>query len=309
MMNRMKMLTAFTLSFVLIFTLALVFNTQAVSALTANESWATTPWGQYQKPRTSTGTYGYPQGTQPYGYGQGMAPGNLPRLYLQNQQPFMQAQPRYSQMTTPQLIAPGTSYAQFGPQAGYLQGAMQPYQCNSRGCQLARQNQAATQAYGGGPLYDLYYNKESKKYYFKERKAPQNSLSSYGTSSGNTEYALFYNSKTKTYEFKEQPMSRQMAQYLSYFSTSAGASYGSPWTNGRPLSYAASTQTMPTSPSMTSSTYNLYQYANSSLLNYPSYSQSTVPNTVNGMQTDQFGIPTDPTWPVVRPYRSNNDRP
>ena len=43
-MNRMKTLTVFTLSFVLIFALALILNTQGVSALTSNESWATTPW-------------------------------------------------------------------------------------------------------------------------------------------------------------------------------------------------------------------------------------------------------------------------
>lgn len=329
MMNRMKTLTVFTLSFVLIFALALILNTQAVSA-TPNGSWATTPWGQYQKPSTTpnynTGAYGYPQGTLPYGYPQGMmpygypqgnmAPGNLLGLYFQNQQPFMQAQaqPRYSQMTTPQLINPGFAYGQFGQygQAGYLQGAMQPYQCNSRGCQLARQN--ANAGYGSNQQYNLIYDKDSKTYHFEERKAPKN-RSYWGNS--NADYNLVYDAKTKTYHFEQRPAAKTQNQYPTYnpfginpyypngmsaYPGNQGSTANRPYVN-----YLASTQN-PQNPnarnlSQTSSTYNLFQYANpySYQLNY---GQATTPVMVNPLSGQSMINPMldDPTRPVVRPY-------
>ena len=329
MMNRMKTLTVFTLSFVLIFALALILNTQAVSA-TPNGSWATTPWGQYQKPSTTanynTGAYGYPQGTLPYGYPQGMmpygypqgnmAPGNLLGLYFQNQQPFMQAQaqPRYSQMTTPQLINPGFAYGQFGQygQAGYLQGAMQPYQCNSRGCQLARQN--ANAGYGSNQQYNLLYDKDSKTYHFEERKAPKN-RSYWGNS--NADYNLVYDAKTKTYHFEQRPAAKTQNQYPTYnpfginpyypngmsaYPGNQGSTANRPYVN-----YLASTQN-PQNPnarnlSQTSSTYNLFQYANpySYQLNY---GQATTPVMVNPLSGQSMINPMldDPTRPVVRPY-------
>lgn len=332
MMNRMKTLTVFTLSFVLIFALALILNTQGVSALTANESWATTPWGQYQKPSTTpnynTGAYGYPQGTLPYGYPQGMmpygypqgnmAPGNLLGLYFQNQQPFMQAQaqPRYSQMTTPQLITPGNPYGQFAQygQAGYLQGAMQPYQCNSRGCQLARQNATANAGYGSNQEYNLVYDKDSKTYHFEERKAPKN-RSYWGNS--NADYNLVYDEKTKTYRFEQCPASKTQNQYPTYnpyginpyypngmsaYPGNQGSTTYRPYAN-----YLASTQN-PQNPyarnlSQTSSTYNLFQYANpySYQLNY---GQATTPVMVNPLSGQSMINPMldDPTRPVVRPY-------
>lgn len=326
MMNRMKTLTVFTLSFVLIFALALILNTQAVSA-TPNGSWATTPWGQYQKPNTTpnynTGAYGYPQGTLPYGYPQGnMAPGNLLGLYFQNQQPFMQAQaqPRYSQMTTPQLITPGNPYGQFAQygQAGYLQGAMQPYQCNSRGCQLARQNAYAA-GYGSNQQYNLIYDKDSKTYHFEERKAPKN-RSYWGNS--NADYNLVYDAKTKTYHFEQRPASKTQNQYPSYNPYGINPYYPNgmsayPGNQGsttyRPyVNYAASTQN-PQNPyaqnpyarnlSQTSSTYNLFQYANpySYQLNY---GQATTPVMVNPLSGQSMINPMldDPTRPVVRPY-------
>lgn len=329
MMNRMKTLTVFTLSFVLIFALALILNTQAVSA-TPNGSWATTPWGQYQKPSTTpnynTGAYGYPQGTLPYGYPQGMmpygypqgnmAPGNLLGLYFQNQQPFMQAQaqPRYSQMTTPQLITPGNPYGQFAQygQAGYLQGAMQPYQCNSRGCQLARQN--ANAGYGSNQQYNLIYDKDSKTYHFEERKAPKN-RSYWGNS--NADYNLVYDAKTKTYHFEQRPAAKTQNQYPTYnpfginpyypngmsaYPGNQGSTANRPYVN-----YLASTQN-PQNPnarnlSQTSSTYNLFQYANpySYQLNY---GQATTPVMVNPLSGQSMINPMldDPTRPVVRPY-------
>lgn len=329
MMNRMKTLTVFTLSFVLIFALALILNTQAVSA-TPNGSWATTPWGQYQKPSTTanynTGAYGYPHGTLPYGYPQGMmpygypqgnmAPGNLLGLYFQNQQPFMQAQaqPRYSQMTTPQLINPGFAYGQFGQygQAGYLQGAMQPYQCNSRGCQLARQN--ANAGYGSNQQYNLIYDKDSKTYHFEERKAPKN-RSYWGNS--NADYNLVYDAKTKTYHFEQRPAAKTQNQYPTYnpfginpyypngmsaYPGNQGSTANRPYVN-----YLASTQN-PQNPnarnlSQTSSTYNLFQYANpySYQLNY---GQATTPVMVNPLSGQSMINPMldDPTRPVVRPY-------
>ena len=319
-MNRLKTLTVFTLSFVLIFALALILNTQAVSA-TPNGSWATTPWGQYQKPSTTpnynTGAYGYPQGTLPYGYPQGnMAPGNLLGLYFQNQQPFMQAQaqPRYSQMTTPQLITPGNPYGQFAQygQAGYLQGAMQPYQCNSRGCQLARQN--ANAGYGSNQEYNLVYDKDSKTYHFEERKAPKN-RSYWGNS--NADYNLVYDAKTKTYHFEQRPAAKTQNQYPTYnpyginpyypngmsaYPGNQGSTANRPYVN-----YAASTQN-PQNPyarnlSQTSSTYNLFQYANpySYQLNY---GQATTPVMVNPLSGQSMINPMldDPTRPVVRPY-------
>lgn len=339
MMNRMKTLTVFTLSFVLIFALALILNTQAVSA-TPNGSWATTPWGQYQKPNTTpnynTGAYGYPQGTLPYGYPQGtlpygypqgmipygypqgnMAPGNLLGLYFQNQQPFMQAQaqPRYSQMTTPQLITPGNPYGQFAQygQAGYLQGAMQPYQCNSRGCQLARQNAYAA-GYGSNQQYNLIYDKDSKTYHFEERKAPKN-RSYWGNS--NADYNLVYDAKTKTYHFEQRPAAKTQNQYPTYnpyginpyypngmsaYPGNQGSTTYRPYAN-----YLASTQN-PQNPyarnlSQTSSTYNLFQYANpySYQLNY---GQATTPVMVNPLSGQSMINPMldDPTRPVVRPY-------
>ena len=335
MMNRMKTLTLFTLSFVLIFALALILNTQGVSALTSNESWATTPWGQSNKPRTTPnygypqGTlpygypqgsmpYGYPQGSMPYGYGQGqMAPGNLLGLYFQNQQPFMQAQPqpRYSQMTTPQLITPGNPYGQFAQygQAGYLQGAMQPYQCNSRGCQLARQNTYAA-GYGSNQQYNLIYDKDSKTYHFEERKAPKN-RSYWGNS--NADYNLVYDAKTKTYHFEQRPAAKTQNQYPTYNPYGINPYYPNgmsayPGNQGsttyRPyVNYAASTQN-PQNPyarnlSQTSSTYNLFQYANpySYQLNY---GQATTPVMVNPLSGQSMINPMldDPTRPVVRPY-------
>lgn len=330
MMNRMKTLTLFTLSFVLIFALALILNTQGVSALTANESWATTPWGQSNKPRTTpnyntygypqgTLPYGYPQGSMPYGYGQGqMAPGNLLGLYFQNQQPFMQAQaqPRYSQMTTPQLINPGFAYGQFGQygQAGYLPGAMQPYQCNSRGCQLARQNAMSNAGYGSNQEYNLVYDKASKTYHFEERKAPKN-RSYWGNSNAN--YNLVYDAKTKTYHFEQRPASKTQNQYPTYnpyginpyypngrsaYPGNQGSAANRPYVN-----YWASTQN-PQNPnarnlSQTSSTYNLFQYANpySYQLNY---GQATTPVMVNPLSGQSMINPMldDPTRPVVRPY-------
>ena len=340
MMNRMKTLTLFSLSFVLIFALALILNTQGVSALTSNESWATTPWGQSNKPRTTpnygypqgTMPYGYPQGSMPYGYGQGampygygqgqMAPGNLLGLYFQNQQPFLQAQPqpRYSPMTTPQLINPGYAYGQFAPygQAGYLQGAMQPYQCNSRGCQLARQNANAA-GYGSNQQYNLIYDKDSKTYHFEERKAPKN-RSYWGNSNAN--YNLVYDEKTKTYHFEQRPASKTQNQYpsynpygftpyypngMTYYPGTQGSTTNRPYVN-----YAASTQNPQNSYvqnpyarnlSQTSSSYNLFQYANpySYQLNY---GQATTPVMVNPL-SGQSTINTmmdDPTRPVVRPY-------
>lgn len=332
MMNRMKTLTLFTLSFVLIFALALILNTQGVSALTANGSWATTPWGQYQKPSKTpsynTGAYGYPQGTLPYGYPQGtlpygypqgtMAQGNLLGLYFQNQQPFMQAQaqPRYSQMTTPQLINPGFAYGQFGQygQAGYLQGAMQPYQCNSRGCQLARQFATANAGYGSNQEYNLVYDKDSKTYHFEERKAPKN-RSYWGNSNAN--YNLVYDEKTKTYHFEERPAAKTQSQYPSYnpygftpyypngmsaYPGNQDSAANRPYVN-----YLASTQN-PQNPnarnlSQTSSSYNLFQYANpySYQLNY---GQATTPVMVNPLSAQSMINPMldDPTRPVVRPY-------
>ena len=321
MMNRMKTLTLFSLSFVLIFALALILNTQGVSALTSNESWATTPWGQSNKPRT-TPNYGYPQGTMPYGYGQGqMAPGNLLGLYFQNQQPFLQAQPqpRYSQMTTPQLINPGFAYGQFGQygQAGYLQGAMQPYQCNSRGCQLARQN--ANAGYGSNQQYNLIYDKDSKTYHFEERKAPKN-RSYWGNSNAN--YNLVYDEKTKTYHFEQRPASKTQNQYPSYNPYGINPYYPNgmsayPGTQGsttnRPyVNYAASTQNPQNSYvqnpyarnlSQTSSSYNLFQYANpySYQLNYGQATTPVMVNPLSGQSTINTML-DDPTRPVVRPY-------